>query len=57
MPGTVTTNESFPKGTTKTQIKEEQRLRIKAGAISCDYSGSASKGWTLTTVWNVIGEQ
>ena len=38
-------------------MKEEQRLRIMAGAITSDYTGSVEEGWTLKTVWNVIGEQ
>lgn len=57
MPATFQTVETFKKGTKEKQIKEEQRLRIKAGAISSDYTGKEADGWTLTTTWNVIGEQ
>lgn len=57
MPSTFPSKETFPAGTSEDQIKEEQRLRIKAGAISSNYKGSEADGWVLTTVWNVIGEQ
>ena len=57
MAATFKTVEEFPKGTTEDQIKEEQRLRLKAGAITSRYEGSEEEGWVLTTEWNVIGEQ
>ena len=57
MPATFTQVEEFPAGTEEARVKEEQRLRIKAGAISSEYEGSESEGWKLTTTWNVLGEQ
>lgn len=57
MAATVDTKEQFPAGTEEKSIIEEQKLRIKAGAIKCEYSGSKATGWVLTTTWNVIGEQ
>jgi len=57
MSATVTTTEKFAIGTTKTAMDEEVRLRIKASAITSKHVGSQETGWTLTTVWNVIGEQ
>ena len=56
MPGTFKTEEKFEAGITEEEIKEEVRLRIKAGAINSKYEGNKSNGWTLYTVWNVIGE-
>lgn len=56
MPSTFKTEEKFAAGITEAQIKEEVRLRIKAGAINCKYEGNKSNGWTLYTEWNVIGE-
>lgn len=56
MPATVKTEESFPNGVSETQIKEEKSLRLRAGAIRCEYTGSVEDGWKLTTEWNVIGE-
>ena len=57
MPSTIKTSEEFPVGTTKEQMDREVELRLKAGAITSTYEGSESSGWTLTTTWNVIGEQ
>ena len=57
MPSTIDTVEHFPAGTTKAQVDREVELRLKAGAIQSKYGGSKSTGWTLTTTWNVIGEQ
>lgn len=57
MPATFDSVEQFPIGTTQTQMDEEVRLRVKAGAIKSYYTGSEAKGWALTTTWNVIGEQ
>ena len=57
MPGTFKSKESFPKETTEEQVKEEQRLRVKAGAIKSEYSRNEDGNWTLITEWNVIGEQ
>ena len=56
MPSTTTTIEQFPAGTPKARVEEERRLRIRAGAITSVLSGSEENGWTLTTTWNVIGE-
>jgi hypothetical protein len=57
MPATFTQVEEFPAGTPEAIVKEEQRLRITAGAITSEYDGSQSEGWKLTTTWNVLGEQ
>ena len=57
MPATIDTKEQFPSGTTKSQMDIEVNLRIKSGAISSESRGSETQGWTLTTTWNVIGEQ
>ena len=56
MPATFISTEVFPSTTPEADIKEEIRLRIKAGAIRCWVDASAPK-WTLKTEWNVIGEQ
>jgi hypothetical protein len=58
MPATTTTTELFPKATvTLANVKNEQRLRIKAGAIrSTIDSTSDANNNILTTEWNVIGE-
>ena len=57
MPATFTQVETFPAGIDRSDIEEEQRLRIKAGAITSEISGTKASGWKLTTTWNVIGEQ
>ncbi len=57
MPSTIDTSEQFPAGTTKAQMDKEVELRLKAGAITSTYTGSQAQGWTLTTTWNVFGEQ
>ena len=56
MPATVTTNEVFPLTTNEDQLKEEVRLRMKAGAIRSWYE-KKDDGFTLYTEWNIIGEQ
>ena len=56
MPSTTTTIEQYPAGTSKASVEEERRLRIKAGAITSLLTGSEADGWTLTTTWNIIGE-
>ena len=56
MPSTTTTIEQFLAGTSKASVEEARRLRIKAGAITSVLTGSEADGWTLTTTWNVIGE-
>lgn len=56
MPSTVSTTEVFAAGTPEASVAEERRLRLKAGAITSSYEGDAVSGWTLTTVWNVLGE-
>jgi len=55
MPSTVTTSEQFPLDTEEDRLKEEVRLRIKAGAIRSRYE-KQSEYWALFTEWNVIGE-
>ena len=57
MPATIDTVEQFPTGTTIAQMEKAVELRLKAGAVQSTYVGSESEGWTLTTTWNVIGEQ
>lgn len=55
MPATVTTKEIFPATTDEVQLKEEVKLRLKAGAIRSWYERSP-ENLTLFTEWNVIGE-
>ena len=57
MPATVPTTENFSARAPKAQMKEAQRLRLTAGAIDSNVSGSEAAGLVLTTAWNVIGEQ
>ena len=57
MPATIDTVEQFPAGTTTAQMDKAVELRLKAGAVQSNYVGSESDGWTLTTTWNVIGQQ
>ncbi len=57
MPATFETVEQFPAGTSKAQMDKEVELRLKAGAIESSYQGSEKEGWSLSTTWNVIGEQ
>ncbi len=57
MTATTTTRENFPAGVPEDAIKQERDLKLKAGAITSTYEGSEETGWTLTSVWNVIGEQ
>lgn len=56
MPATVTTKEVFPLTTSETQLDEEIKLRMKAGAIRSWYEKKSSD-ITLFTEWNVFGEQ
>ena len=58
MPATATTKELFPKATVSLgEVKNEQRLRIKAGAIRSTLdSTSDADNYILVTEWNVIGE-
>ena len=55
-PRTSVQTETFPAGTKEDAVKKEQSLKMKAQAISSVISGSEAEGWTLTTTWNVIGE-
>jgi len=48
---TNTTKEEFPIGTVEDEVKNEARMRIKAGATSAEYTGSKENGWVLETVW------
>jgi hypothetical protein len=58
MPATVTTKEHFPAGIDEARLKEEVRLRMKAGAIRSWYEKQeGNAGYILYTEWNVIGEQ
>lgn len=56
MPASVTTKEIFPATTNELQLKEEVKLRLKAGAIKSWYERSP-ENFILFTEWNVIGEQ
>ena len=47
--------ENFPPGTTEAQMEGEQKIRMKAGAVSSSYEGSEAEGWTLTTIRKIIG--
>ncbi len=57
MAGTFKTVEKFEAGISKDRMDKEVQLRLKAGAIKSSYTGSEADGWTLTTEWNVLGEQ
>ncbi len=57
MPAAFPTTETFSAGTPETQMKDEQRLRLRSGTIDSNFIGSVAEGWVLTTTWNVIGEQ
>jgi hypothetical protein len=48
---TSITKEEFPPGTTENEVKNEARMRVKAGATSSEYTGSTDSGWALETVW------
>lgn len=58
MPATTTTRELFPKATVSLeQVKTQQRLRIKAGAIRSTIDAATDPvNYILSTEWNVIGE-
>jgi hypothetical protein len=58
MPATTTTSELFPKATVSLdQVKNQQRLRIKAGAIRSTIDSTTDPAnYLLSTEWNVIGE-
>jgi len=56
MPATFQTQEYFERSMTTSDMDEQVRLRIKAGAIRSNYSDLSDK-WLLETEWNVIGEQ
>lgn len=56
MPATTNTIEKFPGNTPKSQIEEEQKLKIQAGAIKSIISGGETEEWVLTTTWNVLGQ-
>ena len=57
MAATIPTKEIFEKtGPCEEQLKEEIRLRIKAGAITSKAVDEGDK-CVLVTEWNVIGEQ
>lgn len=57
MPATTTTTELFSKAlVTPADVQNEQRLRIKAGAIRSSIDGSDPTNFVLKTEWNVIGE-
>lgn len=55
MPSTFISKENFPSNTSENNLKEEIKLRLKAGAIKSWYEKESS-GWVLYTEWNVIGE-
>jgi hypothetical protein len=56
MPATITTRELFSLAVSEDSLKDEVKLRIKAGAIRSWYERQGD-GYTLFTEWNVIGEQ
>jgi hypothetical protein len=56
MPATITSKENFSSEVTEKELKEEVRLRIKAGAIRSWYEKNGIQGWILQTEWNVLGE-
>ena len=56
MAATVITTEHFPLSVTEDEMKAERDLRINAGAIRSSYTKDDTQ-WTLTTEWNVIGQQ
>lgn len=56
MPATTATKEVFPQASvTLAEVQNEQRLRIRAGAIRSTITSDAAS-FTLTTEWNVLGE-
>lgn len=55
MPATFTSKENFSSEVTEKELKEEVRLRIKAGAIRSWYEKNKNQGWILYTEWNVLG--
>lgn len=57
MPATVITKEIIPADAAEERLKEEVRLRIKAGAIRSWYEKQKDNSYILYTEWNVIGEQ
>ena len=57
MAATVTTQETFDSDVSSGELDEEVRLRMKAGAIRSTFAENDDGSWTLTTEWNVIGEQ
>ena len=56
MPATFMSKELFSAEVTENKLKEEVRLRIKAGAIKSWYEKNGKQGWILYTEWNVLGE-
>lgn len=57
MPATFTTTETLPRPPATLQaVRNEQQLRIKAGAITSKIDQSDPAKFVLTTTWNVIGE-
>ena len=57
MNATFDTTENFPAKTSESQMDHEVKLRLRAGAITSKYTGSTTKGWVLTTTWNILGQQ
>ncbi len=56
MAATVITTEHFPLILTEDKMNVEKNLRISAGAIRSSHVKNDTK-WTLTTEWNIIGQQ
>ncbi len=54
LPATFFTTESFPGTTATARLNREVQLRLKAGAIRCNFR-RAGKKWIMQTEWNVIG--
>jgi len=57
MPATFKTNERFPGSTPESQIDDDIKLRLKAGAITSRKEKNQNGEWVIITEWNVIGEQ
>ena len=55
MPSTITTNENYSLTIDQDRLKEEVKLRLKAGAIRSWFE-HVEDHWVLYTEWNVIGE-
>ena len=56
MAGIVTTKELFPvPPATPASMKAEQKLRLKAGAVTCNIASADPTEFVLVTQWNILG--